>query len=996
MKKHDKNSKPDDLDFNKLKDLRHNKIKAWTSERFKLKYPQFYSKELKEILNHHFQAIIEYLQGNSLRETAIKYNLTKRILTRITRDTLNRKSMEELLRSIIGNQGELGLELAVADLKVFYFENKSLPKTKQEGMITIRNAIHTNNHWEDFGINSWDDLLVHAFGEEKIKELRDLDEKNLFDKAISELNASYNKKSKLPKFQDKETYWIGGAVTRGIWQKFGIYTWNDLLKQVFGKINLEHNIYEGIEGLNKAKEELQNYYEKYKKLPTSKDFDSIRNTITRNAWKQYGILKWNDLLFNVFGEVNLTLKNFYTNSDSLILVQNQLKSFKEKNRRLPKSTDLEMSSIKGAVSRGVFKEKGILTWNNLLMDTFGEKNRVRSIYSGNEGLKRAVQEIKDFKRKYGREPIVRDADVIYRTAKRGEWKEFGIDSWDELLITVFGKSNLKKYEYSGREGLERAIKRLRDFKEKNNKKPTSRDRGMFVIYNVIGKGEWKDFNIDSWNDLLMHTFGEIHCEINKYKGKEGLERAVQELKNYKNKNGRKPSQHKKGMGGISHAIQRGEWKEFGIDTWNDLLFSIFGEIYYEKNKHQGKRGLENAIQKLKDFEKNHKRIPKLRDEGMRTISSAITRGMWRDFGINTWNDLLNRVFGEINKDINKYSGAKGYELAVQELKEFKKKYNKLPTSRSKGITSIYTVIRRGEWKKFGITSWNDLLYLVFEEFHFEINKYKGKKGLEKAKSEMLAFYKKNDKKPTSRIGGFNRIYKFIQKGEWTEFGISTWNDLLMHIFGEINIETNKYIGNKGLNRAIRELGEFEKKFGKKPILKNKGMRGICSAIRRGKWKEFGIITWNDLLKRTFGEINKERNKYIGSEGLDRAVKELREFKKRHGKKPSSISKGIYTIYNTARYGKWTEFGINTWNDLLRSVFGEVNATEKDRYKGKTGLDKAIKELKMFKKKYNKKPTSKSKGFYSIYTAARLGKWGEYGIANWNDLLNHSFYPKDTL
>ncbi|MHA1150868.1 MAG: hypothetical protein ACTSR8_21825 [Promethearchaeota archaeon] len=357
MKKNDKNSKPDDIDFDKLKDLRYNKIKAWTSERFKLKYPQFYSKELKDILNRHFQAVIEYLQGNSLYETAIKYNLTKRILTRITRDILNRKSMEELLRSLIGNQGELGLELAVTDLKIFYFENRSLPKTKQEGMITIRNAIHTNNHWEEFGINSWEDLLIYAFGQEKIKELRDLEENNLFNKAILELKASYNKNSRLPKFQDKETYWIGGAVTRGIWRKFGIYTWNDLLKQVFGKTNLEHNIYEGTEGFNRAKEELRNFYEKFNKLPTAKDFDSIRNTIARKAWEKYDILKWNDLLFKVFGKVNLSLQNFYTNSDSLILVKNQLKSFKEKNGRLPKSTDIEMASIKGAVSRGVFKQK---------------------------------------------------------------------------------------------------------------------------------------------------------------------------------------------------------------------------------------------------------------------------------------------------------------------------------------------------------------------------------------------------------------------------------------------------------------------------------------------------------------------------------------------------------------------------------------------------------------------------------------------------------------
>ncbi|KKN26583.1 hypothetical protein LCGC14_0873210 [marine sediment metagenome] len=71
------------------------------------------------------------------------------------------------------------------------------------------------------------------------------------------------------------------------------------------------------------------------------------------------------------------------------------------------------------------------------------------------------------------------------------------------------------------------------------------------------------------------------------------------------------------------------------------------------------------------------------------------------------------------------------------------------------------------------------------------------------------------------------------------------------------------------------------------------------------------------------EFNKDKNKYKGRQGLDRAIKELREFEKIHGKMPTSVSKGMPRIYNTIRRGEWREFGIDEWNDLLRSTFGEV-------------------------------------------------------------------------
>lgn len=620
--------KPKGLDSSELIDQRYKKIPAWSNNKFKLKHSQFYSKSLLKQFTRYFNATTEYLEGIPISIIEQKYFVSIRIIKRIMRDLFDGISMEDLLRSLIGNKGKLGLELAVADLKIFFLENDRFPKTKEKGMITIRNSItpsywgdkfipikgFIDNNWKEFGIENWDDLLRYTFGEEEIRKWKETNELKKFNKAIAELKKFKEEAKRLPKYDNKKLKWIASSVSRGIWKKFGINVWNDLMKHTFGEINLEHNVYEGIEGFNKAKKELLAYYDKHKKLPTTNDFELIVRSIYRGVWQEYNINSWNDILRKLFGKVNLNLQNDYTDEFSLARVKKELRSFEKSKGRLPKSNDDEMTSIASAVGRGMFKEQGIMTWNDLLYSTFGSINREINQYQGKEGLKKAVEELKDFKNNYDKEPATGEMEVIYRTAKRGEWDTFGIMAWNDLLDYAYKKSNREKNKYKGSEGLERAKQKLKKFKKKFKKIPTSVDKGISTIYNII---------------------------------------------------------------------QKGEWKIYGIHTWNDLLRSVFGKIYYEKNKHLGKQGLEKAIQKCVDFKKTHNRLPKLRDKEMISISNAITRGMWREFGINTWNDLLNSVFGEINKDINRYSGKVGLENAIQVLKEYKRSIINYPHHRVK-------------------------------------------------------------------------------------------------------------------------------------------------------------------------------------------------------------------------------------------------------------------------------------------------------------------------
>lgn len=54
------------------------------------------------------------------------------------------------------------------------------------------------------------------------------------------------------------------------------------------------------------------------------------------------------------------------------------------------------------------------------------------------------------------------------------------------------------------------------------------------------------------------------------------------MKEFEIKNGKRPNNKDKGIGGIRHAFLRGECGSKGINTWKDMIIHIFGEIknYY--------------------------------------------------------------------------------------------------------------------------------------------------------------------------------------------------------------------------------------------------------------------------------------------------------------------------------------------------------------------------------------------------------------------------------
>jgi hypothetical protein len=331
-----------------------------------------------------------------------------------------------------------------------------------------------------------------------------------------------------------------------------------------------------------------------------------------------------------------------------------------------------------------------------------------------EWLKREIQRIKPIIMEFIKEGYSK------KISKKYNMKHFflhrlsyGIAEDEDIIKSLFHANGWK-----GKLGLELAIAKLKIFEKENGRLPVYEDKGMKGLINAINRGEWREFNINSWNDLFKKTFGKKNKFHNKYKGKSGLEIAIKELRAFEKKKNKVYS-NDKGMKGIISAISRGEWSQYGINLWNDLLGKAFGKINRIQNKYIGKKGLNIAIQELIDFKNENGRLPRSYDKEVRGITGATYRGEWFQFCINSWNDLLRKAFGKINFFQNKYVGKKGLEIAKNVLIEFKNKNSRIPISTDKGMRGIIAGIYRGEWCEFGIKKWSDLKMFVFNKLSFQ-------------------------------------------------------------------------------------------------------------------------------------------------------------------------------------------------------------------------------------------------------------------------------------
>lgn len=130
-------------------------------------------------------------------------------------------------------------------------------------------------------------------------------------------------------------------------------------------------------------------------------------------------------------------------------------------------------------------------------------------------------------------------------------------------------------KYTGKEGLKNAVAELKTFKENNHRVPKVSEKGLSGIKGAVNRGEWQDQGINNWNDLLLYTFRDIDLSKKNYKSKNSLEEIGIILREFKENNNKIPRTTDKEMNGIRKALYRGEWTEFGIKSWKDLLKYVF-------------------------------------------------------------------------------------------------------------------------------------------------------------------------------------------------------------------------------------------------------------------------------------------------------------------------------------------------------------------------------------------------------------------------------------
>jgi len=279
-----------------------------------------------------------------------------------------------------------------------------------------------------------------------------------------------------------------------------------------------------------------------------------------------------------------------------------------------------------------------------------------------------------------------------------------------------------------------------------------------------------------------------------------------------------------------------------------------GSKQINKKKHlytPDEESLYLVLAKLREFEQDHKRLPKSGDPGLGGIVAAVKKGIWKEFGVKTWNQMLRRAFNRINVEREIYTADLiGLRKAKKQLQKFHSSHKKYPMSTDEGMGTIVNAINLKKWVKFGINRWKDLFQQTFgiDPKILRQSPYEGKQGLKQAQNELHAFKVKHERLPRFADKELNPIRHMATSGRWKQWGIQKWNDLIRLTFNEVTYEHGKYLGKAGLDRAIQEIQVFHNKHGRQPKTRDQGMGSMQKAIQRKYWVEYSVNSWLDLIE----------------------------------------------------------------------------------------------------------------------------------------------------
>lgn len=151
-------------------------------------------------------------------------------------------------------------------------------------------------------------------------------------------------------------------IVNGTFSEFGIECWLDIL--TYARVFPKHRSkWKGFGGLEKAKEEALQYFEKTGRVPRAHTagFSRIASPIYSGYWKEFNIMSWNDFLKYCGLPLPKSSKN-----DEMRLAEaiQDFIALEHKLGRLPSIE--EMPRIFNLINRGTWEKFGIYNWNDFV------------------------------------------------------------------------------------------------------------------------------------------------------------------------------------------------------------------------------------------------------------------------------------------------------------------------------------------------------------------------------------------------------------------------------------------------------------------------------------------------------------------------------------------------------------------------------------------------------------------------------------------------------
>lgn len=314
----------------------------------------------------------------------------------------------------------------------------------------------------------------------------------------------------------------------------------------------------------------------------------------------------------------------------------------------PSTSEGVFVQIRYYCRRGAFLRWGITSWFCFLskcLSKYGLFDVDRYSFKGKAGLARAQLYIR---KAYNndRDRIRYDdpwAKMISNAVKRGIWREFGIHTWKDFMAELNAIDGGSKQSWRGKSGLERAKLWLISNYSPVRPHFPSKTREYQSIQRAVNVGYWGMLGITSWDDLTWKVLGFTIPKPRCWWGEAGLMAAKQRLQDYYTNHQRLPTCAI--FPEIFLACSKKRWTQYGIDSWNDLVYSIFGKVNCTKGLWVGIDGLHRARDLIKKIFQELGVRPNSSHPEIKRFHSALSRGYWTEWGIHSFHDLLKFALG---------------------------------------------------------------------------------------------------------------------------------------------------------------------------------------------------------------------------------------------------------------------------------------------------------------------------------------------------------------